>query len=94
MFTMTPRARAIVQRVTDHRALSSGSGLRIAGAGPDDGPLKVTASAGPQPRDQVVERGGARVFLGPRAVERLRGRVLDAVTERTGRVQFVLRARQ
>ena len=36
---------------------------------------------------------GAKVFLGPGAVQRLRGRILDAVTERGGRVQFVLRKR-
>lgn len=92
MFTMTPQARAVVRRVTSHPALSADSGLRIASAGSDAAPMEVVAVKGPEPHDQVVERDGARVFLGPGALERLRGRLLDAVTERTGRVQFVLKA--
>lgn len=91
MFSMTPRARSVVRRVTGHHALSARSGLRIAG-GSSSEPMQVAASTGPEPRDEVVEREGARVFLGPGAVERLRGRTLDAVTERSGRVHFVLKA--
>ena len=92
MFTMTPQARAVVRTVTAHPALSASSGLRIASAGSDAAPMKVVAVKGPEPDDRVVVRDGARVFLGPGAVDRLRGRLLDAVTERTGRVRFVLRA--
>lgn len=91
MFTMTPRAEAVVRRVTAHPALAATSGLRIAARRSHDAPLKVVASARPEPEDEVVERDGTRVFLGPRAVERVRGRLLDVVTERTGRVQFVLK---
>lgn len=92
MFTLTPRARAVVRRVTGHRALSERSGLRIAAANRTADSMKVAATTGPEPGDQVVERDGARVFLGPGALERLRGRVVDAVTERSGRVHFVLKA--
>lgn len=92
MFSMTPRARSIVRRVTGHHALSAGSGLRIAGRSSSTEPMQVAASTGPEPHDEVVEREGARVFLGPGAAERLRGRTLDAVTERSGRVHFVLKA--
>lgn len=91
MFTLTPRARAVVRRVTGHRALSESSGLRIAAARTADS-MKVAAATGPEPGDEVVERDGARVFLGPGALERLRGRVVDVVTERSGRVHFVLKA--
>ena len=91
MFAMTTRARSVVRRVTGHQALSSRSGLRIARGASADSPMQVVASPAPREHDQVLERDGARVFLGPGAVERLRGRTLDAVTERTGRVHFVLK---
>ena len=91
MITMTPRARSVVQRVTGHQALSSRSGLRIARGASADAPMKVAASAAPGEQDEVREHDGARVFLGPGVVERLRGRTLDAVTEKTGRVRFLLK---
>jgi Fe-S cluster assembly iron-binding protein IscA len=94
MFTMTPQARAVVQRVTAHPALSASSGLRIARGRSHAAPMQVEASPEPQSDDTVIERDGARVFLDAGAVERLRGRVLDAVTEETGRVHFVLRVRR
>lgn len=91
MFAMTHRARSVVQRVTGHHALSARSGLRIA-RGPSAGaPMQVAAAPAPHEHDEVLETDGARVFLGPGAVERLRGRTLDAVTEKTGRVHFVLK---
>ena len=91
MFAMTPRARSVVRRVTGHQALSARSGLRIARGASADAPMQGAATAAPREHDQVLEADGARVFLGPGAVERLRGRTLDAVTEKTGRVHFVLR---
>lgn len=94
MFTMTPRARSVVRRVTGHQTLSAESGLRIAAGSSASEPMQVAASARPQPQDEVVEDQGARVFLGPGALDRLRGRILDIVTERTGRVHFVLKSRR
>jgi Fe-S cluster assembly iron-binding protein IscA len=91
MFAMTPRARSVVERVTGHQALSARSGLRIARGSSAGAPMQVEASAAPREHDEVLERDGARVFLGPGAMERLRGRTLDAVTEKTGRVRFVLK---
>jgi Fe-S cluster assembly iron-binding protein IscA len=67
--------------------------LRIAVAGSEDAPIQVRAAEGPRADDEVVEREGARLFIGPGTWERLAGRTIDAVTERTGRIQFVLRAR-
>lgn len=91
MFAMTPRARSVVRRVTGHQALSARSGLRIAQGSSADAPMQVAATAAPRERDEVLEHDGARVFLGPGAAKRLRGRTLDAVTEKTGRVHFVLK---
>ena len=94
MITMTSRAHSVVRRVTGHRALSARSGLRIAPGPSVDAPMQVEASVGPKPHDKVVERDGARLFIGPGAVEHLSGRTLDAVTEETGRVHFVLKQPQ
>jgi hypothetical protein len=41
-----------------------------------------------------MERDGARAFISAGAVEHLKGRSLDAVTEKTGRVHFVLDRRK
>jgi hypothetical protein len=54
--------------------------------------MQVDASDGPEPHGSAIERDGARLFVGAGAVELLEGRTLDdAVTEKTGRVRFVLR---
>jgi iron-sulfur cluster assembly protein len=91
MFTMTQAAQDVVRRVTAHPRIGRTSGLRIAAQGPGDEALGVRTAAAPERGDEVVERDGARVFLDRRAVPRLRNRLLDAVTEKNGRVRFVLR---
>lgn len=89
MLTMTPQALAVVRKVTAHPRLGQNSGLRIAGN--DAPPLQVGAVTGPCPGDEVVERAGARIFLGPAASRRLHGRRLDVVKERSGRVHFIVK---
>ena len=91
MFTMTQKARAVVRRVTAHPRLGRESGLRIASQDEDTDALGVAMASGPKRGDEVVERDGARVFLDEEAVPRVRGRLLDAVTEDGGRVRFVVR---
>jgi Fe-S cluster assembly iron-binding protein IscA len=53
----------------------------------------VQAVAEPHPGDRVLESDGARVYLDDVADPRVEGHVLDAVTEDTGRVQFVVKDR-
>ncbi len=91
MFTMTQEARAVVRRVTAHPRLGDESGLRIASQDEQTDALGVGMAAGPRRGDEVVEHDGARVYLDEEAVPRVRGRLLDAVTEDSGRVQFVVR---
>ena len=93
MFSMTPKAREVVRRVTAHPRIGARSGLRIASQGADEQALGVSPAAQPADGDEVVEGDGARVFLDEPAVPRVRGRLLDAVT-RNGRVHFVVRARR
>lgn len=90
MLAITPEALAVIQRVTSHPRLEPTSGLRIADAG---GPhLRVRVVNRPDSEDAVLEREGGRLYLGPGAVQRLRGHELDAITEHDGSVHFVLRA--
>jgi iron-sulfur cluster assembly protein len=89
MLTMTPKALSVVRKVTAHPRLGESSGLRIA-AKPEVVPLQVGAVSKPRPGDEVVERDGARIFLGPAAVRRIRGRHLDVVSERDGRIHFIV----
>jgi Fe-S cluster assembly iron-binding protein IscA len=48
----------------------------------------------PESGDQVVENGGARVFLDADAAERLDDQVLDAVMDEQNQVEFVLVGQQ
>jgi Fe-S cluster assembly iron-binding protein IscA len=90
MLTMTPSALAVVRKLTDHPRLGRRSGLRIARRA-EDAPLQVCAVTGPRSGDEVVERDGARIFLGPAAGRRLRGRTLDVGKERSGRFHFIVK---
>jgi Fe-S cluster assembly iron-binding protein IscA len=90
MITMTRRALAVIRKVTANPRLDPNSGLRIAKTNQKSTQLQVRTATGPSAGDEVIERHGARIFLGPGAVWRVQGRLLDAVTERGGRVHFVL----
>ncbi len=92
MLTITPQALAVIQRVTAHPALEPTSGLRIARRAEPAAPLLVRAVDCPEPGDRVLEREGARLYLGSDIARRLDGRRLNAVTDDVGRVQFVLEA--
>jgi iron-sulfur cluster assembly protein len=69
------------------------AGLRIFGRrespGAEGPGLEIELSAGPQPRDAVVEAEGARLFLAPEAAEAMEDKVLDADVE-GGQVRFAV----
>ena len=91
MLTMTPDALAAVRTFTAHPRLDESSGVRIAER-PATPRLQVRAVREPEAGDLVVEQSGGRIYLGPGAVPRVRGRVLDARHDAAGRIEFVLRA--
>ena len=93
MITMTPRAHRVVRQVTSHPRVGRRSGLRIAARGPHTRALGVGTVAAPEPGDSVVESDGARIYLDSAAEPRVDGHLLDAVTEDSGRVRFVVRDR-
>lgn len=90
MVTITSQALSVIRRVTGHPRLEPTSGLRVARTEPADEPLQVGAVNGPQPGDEVIERDGARLFLGPDAARTVRDGRLDATTDEAGRVTFIL----
>jgi iron-sulfur cluster assembly protein len=90
MLIITPEALAVMRRVTAHPKMKPTSGLRIAHQNEPSAPLAVQAVHGPHPGDRLLERDGARLYLGPGTVGRVEDGTLDAVTQSDGRVQFVL----
>src|SRR6201999_3414751 len=69
MLVLTEAAAEVVKSVTDTPQAPDGTGLRITQSAPDPDSgtgLELAAAAEPGADDQVVETGGARVFLDQR----------------------------
>lgn len=88
MLTLTENASAIVKTITDQTTDADGAGLRFSQEGSPEGALAVTPVDAPLPGDQVVEDGGARIFLEETAATVLDDKVLDAEADQSGSVQF------
>ena len=67
------------------------AGVRIARRDPTGRTLGVQAAGGPRLNDRTFDYDGARVYLGPVAVERLHDAVLDARRDAEGRIEFFVR---
>lgn len=90
MLTLTENASAIVNEITSQPGLGESAGLRITA---DDSPqpaFEVSAAAQGEPGDQVVEQGGATIYLEPTAAQLLDDKVLDAAVDTSGKVEFAL----
>ena len=93
MLVLTEAAAEVVKSVTDTPQAPDGTGLRITQSAPDPDSgtgLELAAAAEPGADDQVVETGGARVFLDQRAAAYLDDKVLDAEVDTQGKVRFTL----
>jgi iron-sulfur cluster assembly protein len=93
MLVLTEAAAEVVKSVTDTPQAPDGTGLRITQSAPDPGSgtgLELAAAAEPGTDDEVVETGGARVFLDQRAAAYLDDKVLDAEVDTQGKVRFTL----
>ena len=82
MLQMTQTAIDVIKHIAPGDA-----GLRvyITGGEPDIQTLQVEIAEEPKADDQVVEAGGAHVFLEPRAADTLDDKVLDAVQDERAR---------
>ena len=86
MLTLTENASTVVKTLVDQQ--EEAGGLRISQDAPDSPALHVIPSGQPQPGDQVVEQSGAKVFLEETAAVTLDDKVLDAIVDQNGGVQF------
>jgi len=100
MLVLTEAAAEVVKSVTSTPQAPEGTGLRIASSTPDSGSpdsvnpssLQITAAAGPDDNDQVIEAAGAFVYLEPGAAAYLEDKVLDAQVDEEGNAHFTLAA--
>ena len=88
MLTLTENASTVVKTIVDQSVEGNEAGLRISQDAVDSPALHVIATEAPMPGDQVVEEGGARVFLEETAAVTLDDKVLDATVDEGGGVQF------
>jgi Fe-S cluster assembly iron-binding protein IscA len=86
VLTLTENASTVVKTLVDQQ--EEAGGLRISQDAPDSPALHVIPTTTPQPGDQVVEQSGATVFLEETAAVTLEDKVLDALVDDTGGVQF------
>ena len=88
VLTLTENASTIVKAITEQTSAADSAGLRFSpnvagGQGLDVAPVEA-----PEPGDQVVEEGGARVYLEETAAVALGEQILDAAVDESGTVQF------
>ena len=88
MLTMTHNASAIVNEICAHEGLGEGAGLRISADEAPQANLELSTTTQAEPGDQLVEQAGAAVYLDEVAASVLADKVLDAVVDDTGRVEF------
>lgn len=89
MLTLTENASTIVRDITAQPEHADTTGLRISTDG-DPSSFTIAPVGGAEPADLVVEQSGATVFLDQGAAEVLDDKVLDAVVDDQGRVEFAL----
>ncbi|HET6699147.1 MAG TPA: Fe-S cluster assembly protein HesB [Nocardioidaceae bacterium] len=94
MLTLTENASTVVKSIVDQSGDSPDGGLRISQDAADSPALHVIPSDSPQPGDQVLEDGGARVFLEETAAVTLDDKILDAQVDDNGGVQFTIAVQQ
>jgi iron-sulfur cluster assembly protein len=93
MLLLTEAAAEVVKAITSTSEAPEGAGLRIASSATEPGhagDLQVSAAPGPHENDQVIETGGAHVYLEPQAAEFLEDKVLDAQVDSEGKAHFSL----
>ncbi len=88
MLTLTENATTVVKGFAEQ--IPDASGLRITGGPAEQPALEVTPAAAAEPGDVVVEQDGATVFLDESATVLLDDKVLDAIVDGEGQVEFAL----
>lgn len=90
MLTLTESAVSAIRSLTSQREPSEESGLRIMTRGEGESSFRLALTEGPMAGDQVVEEGGARVFLEAPVAAALDDKALDAQVNDQGDLAFHL----
>ena len=89
MLAVTDNAATVIRDLTSQKEVPMGSGLRIA-ADASEGSLTLSLVPEPEIGDQVLDQGGARLFLDSDAAQILDDKELDAAVDDNGSVQFAV----
>jgi Fe-S cluster assembly iron-binding protein IscA len=88
MLTLTDGAVSAIRSLTSQPEVPAQTGLRILAPGEERASFQLALAEGPAAGDQVVEEGGARVFVEPAAAAVLQDKALDAQVNEQGSVTF------
>jgi len=88
MLTITDSAATAIRSLTSQPDLPVETGLRIMKQGEGAPSFELALTEGPAAGDQVVEEGGARVFVEPAAAAILQDKALDAQVNEQGDLAF------
>ncbi len=88
MLTLTDSAVSVIRTLTSQPELPDETGLRIMAQGDGVPSFQLALAEGPAAGDQVVEEGGARVFVEAGAAEVLEHKALDAEVNEQGDLAF------
>lgn len=93
MLVLTDNATSAIRELVTRPEIPDGAGIRIMTTTDEDRQspnLRLSAALSPEPGDEVVETGGARVFLESAAAQLLENEVLDAEVDQQGGVRFLV----
>lgn len=90
MLVLTPTASTVIENLVARAADPQTAGLRIDSDADRANQFAVAVTPQPQPGDQVIEAGRARVFLESRASIALDAKILDAQVGEQGAVTFAI----
>lgn len=92
MLALTENAVTVIRELTGQPEVPDGAGLRIASepVAPDTEGQSLSLAITPEPQagDQVLDAGGARLFVADDAADFLSDKALDAEVDERGQVSF------
>ena len=88
MLTLTENAVTAIRALTTQPEQPPDTGLRIMGQGQGAPPFQLALAEAPSEGDQVIEAGGARVYVSGDAADALADKALDAQVDDQGGVAF------
>jgi Fe-S cluster assembly iron-binding protein IscA len=93
VLALTDNATVAIEGILNGSSVPDEAGIRITATAPSDGnapsDLGLSLAENPGDSDQVIDQGGARVFVSPPIADFLDDKVLDARTDDQG-VGFVI----